>query len=203
MNCNQIRELLPELAAGMDAATPEVENHIASCAACAAHLDDLRKTMALLDEWQAPEPSPYFDTRLRGASARRNGAPGCGMARLAAASGVGYVGGWRSACRSTGRWYWHRRQVVYLRFRNDPDQTSISQSAGAAGDRGRRLAGAGEKRRVVRRFRCARRTAGTGRRDRKSVRIANEDLRTEICGRAGDQTCWDGRQLRDVWQRCC
>lgn len=65
MNCNQIRELLPELAAGMDAATPEVENHIASCAACAAHLGDLRKTMALLDEWQAPEPSPYFDTRLQ------------------------------------------------------------------------------------------------------------------------------------------
>ena len=64
MNCNQIRELLPDLAAGMDAATPEVENHIASCAACAAHLGDLRKTMALLDEWQAPEPSPYFDTRL-------------------------------------------------------------------------------------------------------------------------------------------
>ena len=69
MNCNQIRELLPDLAAadGMDASTPEpeVEKHIASCAACAAHLGDLRKTMALLDEWQAPEPSPYFDTRLQ------------------------------------------------------------------------------------------------------------------------------------------
>jgi hypothetical protein len=64
MNCNQIRELLPELATGMDARTPEVENHIASCAACAAHLGDLRKTMALLDEWQAPEPSQHFDTRL-------------------------------------------------------------------------------------------------------------------------------------------
>jgi len=69
MNCNQIRELLPDLAAaaGMDASTPdpEVEKHIASCAGCAAHLRDLQKTMALLDEWQAPEPSPYFDTRLQ------------------------------------------------------------------------------------------------------------------------------------------
>jgi predicted anti-sigma-YlaC factor YlaD len=64
MNCNQVRELLPELAAGMDARMPEVENHIASCAACAAHLREFQKTMALLDEWQAPEPSPYFDTRL-------------------------------------------------------------------------------------------------------------------------------------------
>ncbi len=65
MNCKQIDELLPDLAAGMDASTPEVEKHIASCNDCAAHLRDLQKTMALLDEWQAPEPSPYFDTRLR------------------------------------------------------------------------------------------------------------------------------------------
>jgi len=71
MNCTQIRELMPDLAAGMNAATltpepePEVAEHIASCAGCAAHLRDLQKTMALLDEWQAPEPSPYFDTRLQ------------------------------------------------------------------------------------------------------------------------------------------
>jgi anti-sigma factor RsiW len=67
MNCNQIRELLPDLAAGMEAtpSQPEVSEHIASCKACAAHLSDLQKTMALLDEWQAPEPSPYFDTRLQ------------------------------------------------------------------------------------------------------------------------------------------
>jgi hypothetical protein len=25
----------------------------------------MRSTMALLDEWQAPEPSPYFDVRLQ------------------------------------------------------------------------------------------------------------------------------------------
>ena len=67
MNCNQVRELLPGLAAGMDTSPPEpeVEKHIASCAGCAAHLSDLQKTVALLDEWQAPEPSPYFDTRLQ------------------------------------------------------------------------------------------------------------------------------------------
>ncbi len=69
MNCNQIRELLPDIitSAGMDATTlqPEVANHIASCNNCATHLRELQKTMALLDEWQAPEPSPYFDTRLQ------------------------------------------------------------------------------------------------------------------------------------------
>jgi hypothetical protein len=65
MNCNEVRELLPDLAAGIDADTPEVEKHIASCPACAAKLQGFQQTMALLDEWQAPEPSPYFDTRLQ------------------------------------------------------------------------------------------------------------------------------------------
>jgi len=73
MNCNQVRELLPVLApaAGMGSSTltpepeREIAEHIASCAGCAAHLRDLRQTMALLDEWQAPDPSPYFDTRLQ------------------------------------------------------------------------------------------------------------------------------------------
>ena len=65
MDCNKIHELLPDLAAGMEAPTPEVEKHLASCDACSAQLQDFQKTMTLLDEWQAPEPSPYFDTRLQ------------------------------------------------------------------------------------------------------------------------------------------
>jgi anti-sigma factor RsiW len=65
MNCNQVRELLPDVAAGMGAGAPEVETHISSCSTCAAKLQGLRQTMALLDEWQAPEPSAYFDTRLQ------------------------------------------------------------------------------------------------------------------------------------------
>jgi anti-sigma-K factor RskA len=76
MNCKDVRELLPDLAVGigMESATMmpqaevekrEVERHIASCADCAALLSDFQKTMALLEEWQAPEPSPYFDTRLQ------------------------------------------------------------------------------------------------------------------------------------------
>jgi len=66
MKCNnEIHELLPDLAAGLAPATPEINEHLRSCAACAETLGEFRKTMALLDEWQAPEPSPYFDTRLR------------------------------------------------------------------------------------------------------------------------------------------
>lgn len=65
MDCKRIQELLPDLAAGIEAVPPEVERHVTSCAVCAAQLRDFKSTMALLDEWQAPEPSPYFDTRLQ------------------------------------------------------------------------------------------------------------------------------------------
>ncbi len=65
MNCNEIRERMPDVAAGLNAATADENKHLASCAACAEALKSMRATMALLDEWQAPEPSPYFDVRLQ------------------------------------------------------------------------------------------------------------------------------------------
>ncbi len=49
---------------GPQAVSPEAQEHLRSCAACAGELASLRETMTLLDEWQAPEPSPYFNTRL-------------------------------------------------------------------------------------------------------------------------------------------
>ncbi|MEO6922311.1 MAG: hypothetical protein ABI142_00660 [Bryocella sp.] len=41
-----------------------VAAHAETCAECRAELTGLRSTFALLDEYTAPEPSPYFDTRL-------------------------------------------------------------------------------------------------------------------------------------------
>lgn len=64
MNCDKYREQLPEVALGADSA-PELTAHLADCSECSIELDELRKTMALLDEWQAPEPSPFFDTKMQ------------------------------------------------------------------------------------------------------------------------------------------
>jgi len=65
MTCNEIRELMPDLAAGLNPVTPEMKRHLHSCAECAGKLEAFRQTMGLLDQWQAPDPSPYFDVRLR------------------------------------------------------------------------------------------------------------------------------------------
>lgn len=66
MMCEKLRqELVEELLSGPQAVSPEMQEHLASCKACAAELASLQQTMSLLDEWQTPEPSPYFNTRLR------------------------------------------------------------------------------------------------------------------------------------------
>jgi predicted anti-sigma-YlaC factor YlaD len=65
MNCNEIRERMPGMAAGLTDITAEEGKHLASCEACTGKLQEFRQTMALLDEWQTPEPSPYFDVRLQ------------------------------------------------------------------------------------------------------------------------------------------
>src|SRR6185437_12104282 len=38
--------------------------HLKSCAACNEEFQWLEATFALLDSWQAPEPSAYFDQKL-------------------------------------------------------------------------------------------------------------------------------------------
>ena len=65
MKCTEIRERMPEVAARFGELTVDEGKHLESCAACTEELKSMRATMALLDEWQAPEPSPYFDVRLQ------------------------------------------------------------------------------------------------------------------------------------------
>jgi hypothetical protein len=65
MKCEEIRGIIPDLASGLMGTSPVIGEHLAGCAACTEKLEEFRQTMALLDEWQAPEPSPYFDVRLQ------------------------------------------------------------------------------------------------------------------------------------------
>jgi len=69
MNCKDVKENLIELVpAGSEnehAADSALLAHVKGCQACAGELDSLRNTMAMLDEWEAPEPSPYFLSKLQ------------------------------------------------------------------------------------------------------------------------------------------
>lgn len=68
MNCNDVNAMLADLLLAPNEMNAEVrgqlDGHVAECAECRTQLEELRATMALLDTWEAPEPNPYFLTRL-------------------------------------------------------------------------------------------------------------------------------------------
>lgn len=66
MKCEELRqEFMEVVLSGMQSVSPETQEHLRSCPVCLGELTSLQQTMGLLEEWQAPEPSPYFSTRLQ------------------------------------------------------------------------------------------------------------------------------------------
>lgn len=62
--CTAMEDKLADLLLVPEAADAKVKTHVAACEPCAKELEELRATMALLDAWEVPEPSPYFMTRM-------------------------------------------------------------------------------------------------------------------------------------------
>ena len=65
MNCKTCQAALSNLL--LDPAAPAnaaARAHIAACPLCAQDLASLQATMSLLDTWQTPAISPYFDQKL-------------------------------------------------------------------------------------------------------------------------------------------
>jgi hypothetical protein len=81
-NCKMVDENLADLLLDTRAVPAKVQAHVAECGDCQAELAKLQAAMQLLDTWEAPEPSPYFMTRL-GARMReeRQAAPAGWLAR--------------------------------------------------------------------------------------------------------------------------
>ena len=63
-NCAGMDEKLADVLLDPRPAPAKVQAHVAKCDGCQVELDELKATMDLLDAWKAPEPSPYFLTRL-------------------------------------------------------------------------------------------------------------------------------------------
>jgi anti-sigma factor RsiW len=80
MNCKICQTALPDLL--LDPAAPgnaAARAHLAECPVCAAEFAELKATLTLLDEWQAPEVSPYFDQKLAVLLREEQAAPPAGF----------------------------------------------------------------------------------------------------------------------------
>jgi anti-sigma factor RsiW len=64
MTCRKIESNAADLLFEPDSVPASVKAHVEDCAECTRELAELRATMNLMNAWAAPEPSPYFDTRL-------------------------------------------------------------------------------------------------------------------------------------------
>jgi len=64
-DCKNVREEFLDLARPGSKLSAEAQGHMAACPGCAGELKSLQQTWSLLGEWQAPEPSAYFDSRLQ------------------------------------------------------------------------------------------------------------------------------------------
>jgi anti-sigma factor RsiW len=90
--CTGMNERLADLLLEPAAMPAEVQEHVAGCERCRRELDELRATMVLLDTWKAPEPSPYFLTRLEARlKEAREAEPAGWLARLRAGFAYGPV----------------------------------------------------------------------------------------------------------------
>lgn len=100
IDCNTVHAQLEDLFLEPEAVSAEVRSHAASCPACSVELAALKGTLELLDNWQAPEPNPYFLTRMEARLREERAAEPAGwFARLRARFGSDWGGGLQSHTR--------------------------------------------------------------------------------------------------------
>jgi hypothetical protein len=64
MICRKVKANLENLLFDPESVPADVRSHVKECTACSQELASLEATMNLMDEWQAPEPTAYFDSKL-------------------------------------------------------------------------------------------------------------------------------------------
>ncbi|MGD0910906.1 MAG: hypothetical protein ABR928_03370 [Terracidiphilus sp.] len=99
-NCTGMESKLAELLLDPAQAPAKVHAHVAECEDCRRELEELKATMGLLDAWQAPEPSPYFLTRMQARMREeREAAPTGWLARRLASLRAGFSYGSQNHAR--------------------------------------------------------------------------------------------------------
>lgn len=64
MICRKVKANLANLLFDPESVPADVRSHVKECAVCHKELESLQSTMNLMDDWPAPEPSAYFDSKL-------------------------------------------------------------------------------------------------------------------------------------------
>jgi anti-sigma factor RsiW len=64
LHCSEMDEKLADLLLDPAAVPAEVHQHLRGCERCRRELDELQATMNAMDAWEAPEPNPFFVTRV-------------------------------------------------------------------------------------------------------------------------------------------
>jgi hypothetical protein len=64
MKCDKLQAFLPDMILDSTHVPTDARQHLVECSTCQKDWKELQATMLLLDTWKAPEPSPYFDTRM-------------------------------------------------------------------------------------------------------------------------------------------
>ncbi len=83
--CDEMGLKLADLLLDPESAPATVAAHVKECDGCRRELEELRATMALMDVWEGPEPSPYFASRLNARfREEREAAPAGWLERLRA-----------------------------------------------------------------------------------------------------------------------
>ena len=86
MNCRNCQNVLPDLLLEPESSSStsarayeEARAHLVACSACAQEFAELQATFALLDTWEVPEISPYFDQKLAVRLREEQAAPAAGF----------------------------------------------------------------------------------------------------------------------------
>lgn len=78
MICRDVKSNLPDLLLDPQSVAPDIRAHVQSCADCGRELRELEATMGLMDGWEAPEVSPFFDARMAALLREEQQAPRAG-----------------------------------------------------------------------------------------------------------------------------
>jgi hypothetical protein len=65
MDCTEVREMMIESLGSASTPNSSLAAHLAACADCASVWAGLQATSAAMNDWTAPEPSPFFNTRFQ------------------------------------------------------------------------------------------------------------------------------------------